>query len=95
MRANIPQADAVSYDMNWKVPCILYYVRKGFSQGAEVKPKTAQPMAVFEQRLLKDKSLAKMQQFAPNPFSGTGAKIDPNHIPGEGDLVAIDAEFVR
>ena len=47
--------DAVSYNLDWKVPCIMYYVRRDLSQRfpTAVNP----PMDVFRQRLLHDHSL--------------------------------------
>eukprot|EP00040_Diaphanoeca_grandis_P023802 m.130004 g.130004 ORF g.130004 m.130004 type:complete len:1203 (-) comp29449_c0_seq2:380-3988(-) len=80
--------DAVHYDMEWKVPIILYYVRVNTNDRYGVSTKIAQPMNTFEQRLLSDRSIPSLQpRFQQVP-------IMREHVPGEGDIVALDAEFV-
>lgn len=83
----ITAEEAVWFPCGWKTPCVLYWQRKKFHaefQKAEpTKPITAD---VFGE----DKSLAqrgrKRITFTP---------LTADEMPGEGDLVAMDAEFVN
>ena len=86
----INKDEAVTYDMNWKVPCIMYYTRKGLATDATVNQTVEQPLSKFEECLTNDRSMAKMAQFQAPRI----APVKPSDMPGKGDLVAIDAEFV-
>ena len=50
---------------------------------------TEQPMDIFQRRMLSDMSLSKNHQFSTVPRG-----IPLSFMPGKGDFVAIDAEFV-
>jgi PAB-dependent poly(A)-specific ribonuclease subunit 2 len=82
----VAPAEAVVYDMAWKTPCVLYFVRKGFA--GETHGPSAPPLATFMARLLDDTNLAVHRRvLLTRPLSeGT--------VPKQGDLVALDAEFI-
>ena len=87
---NIPASGAVSYDMNWKMPCIMYYTKVNLNEGVTIEaPTTEQPLESFQHRMLSDMSLSKNHHFPSVPRG-----IPLSFMPGKGDLVAIDAEFV-
>ncbi|EGD73751.1 hypothetical protein PTSG_11507, partial [Salpingoeca rosetta] len=78
--------DAVMYDMAWKVPCVFMYARPGTT--ASFFDAAVPPVHVFKHRLLTDRSLA-LRMSAPSFH-----QLSEHDLPQEGDLVAIDAEFV-
>ena len=59
---NIKGDQAVTYEMNWKVPCILYYVRKNVNS-YPVHPVGEQPLQKLSQAITNDVSLAKMAPY--------------------------------
>ena len=68
----------------------MYYVRKDLAADAAVNQAVEQPLAQFEGCVTDDRSMAKMAQFQAPRI----APITASDLPGKGDLVAIDAEFV-
>eukprot|EP00051_Salpingoeca_urceolata_P017489 m.238457 g.238457 ORF g.238457 m.238457 type:complete len:1258 (+) comp18968_c0_seq2:2845-6618(+) len=81
------QSEAVFYNMQWKVPCVFYYVRRDFHKRFETKVNL--PLSFYQHKLLHDKSIAMqpMRQSATVPLTSS-------ELPKQGDVVAIDAEFV-
>jgi len=78
--------DVYTFNMEWKVPCVLMYVRKGIEKIHSVEVTSQIDSAV----LFTDKSLA-MRQLR---FSRNYTPLNKTEVPKEGDIVGIDAEFV-
>ncbi|KAA1130755.1 poly(A)-specific ribonuclease [Puccinia graminis f. sp. tritici] len=84
----VSQEEALSFPACWKVPCVLYYVRKDFD---EVLDFTKLPANTVDKSiLLKEINLSKCRDV--NKIRHEVLKED--ELPKKGDLVAIDAEFV-
>lgn len=83
--------NVVKFDMNWNVPISLFYIRRGTDERFHITPKIQHNMSVLEERLLNDHSISKAQFRLPPTFTPIHSR---DNIPGEGDLVALDAEFV-
>lgn len=83
----IAAEEAVWFPCGWKVPCVLYWQRRHIPLELEkIEPGNPITSDVFGE----DKSLAqrgrKRITFTP---------LTADEMPGEGDLVAMDAEFVN
>ncbi|XP_042210470.1 PAN2-PAN3 deadenylation complex catalytic subunit PAN2-like isoform X2 [Homarus americanus] len=83
----IAPEEAVWFPCGWKTPCVLYWQRRQIpSETQEIEPINPVTVDVFGE----DKSLAqrgrKRITFTP---------LTADEMPGEGDLVAMDAEFVN
>ncbi|XP_022189319.2 PAN2-PAN3 deadenylation complex catalytic subunit PAN2 [Nilaparvata lugens] len=75
--------EAVWFSLDWKVPCILYFVDRSLE--ASLAPHT-NPITVDV--LSEDISLARCGKGI------TFVPLETDELPGPGDLVAMDAEFV-
>lgn len=82
---------ATVFDSRWKVPVILYYTCRGLEEKYRIEPQPWQPLRSLEERFLTVKSLATQPFRGGLSFRKIGKVVD---IPGKGDLVALDAEFV-
>ncbi|KAK4294090.1 hypothetical protein Pmani_033259 [Petrolisthes manimaculis] len=83
----IPAEEAVWFPCGWKVPCVLYWKQRHQAKPVcPIEPINPITVDVFGE----DKSLAqrgkKRITFTP---------LTADEMPGEGDLVAMDAEFVN
>ena len=81
----------VVYNMAYNVPISLFYIRRGTNERFGITPEVQHNMQVLERRLLDDRSIAKGQFRFPPTFQQLQSR---DEIPGEGDIVALDAEFV-
>eukprot|EP01090_Pellita_catalonica_P019138 TRINITY_DN6394_c0_g1_i1.p1 TRINITY_DN6394_c0_g1~~TRINITY_DN6394_c0_g1_i1.p1 ORF type:complete len:474 (+),score=72.40 TRINITY_DN6394_c0_g1_i1:213-1424(+) len=80
--------EARTVDMNWKLPCMLYYTRVDIDQRSPIQ-KYVNPIT----------SKVFMKHSAPlcksiNPKSQTFTQLTEDQLPKRGDYVALDAEFV-
>ncbi|XP_058163959.1 PAN2-PAN3 deadenylation complex catalytic subunit PAN2 isoform X9 [Dasypus novemcinctus] len=82
----IDKHEAVQFDMNWKVPAILYYVKRNLNSKYNLNIKNPIEASV----LLAEASLARKQQKTHTTF----IPLMLNEMPQVGDLVGLDAEFV-
>lgn len=83
----IPAEEAIWFPFGWRVPCVLYWQRRELpTELSKLEPVNPITGDVFGE----DKSLAqrgrKRITFTP---------LTADEMPGEGDLVAMDAEFVN
>uniref|UniRef100_T2MCW3 PAB-dependent poly(A)-specific ribonuclease subunit 2 n=1 Tax=Hydra vulgaris TaxID=6087 RepID=T2MCW3_HYDVU len=84
--APISENEAVTFNLSWKVPCILMYARQDIDtlHNIEIKQK-------FDSSLLfAERSLATRQA----RFSRNFTPLNSTEILKEGDIVGVDAEFV-
>ncbi|KAH9457495.1 hypothetical protein Pst134EA_021369 [Puccinia striiformis f. sp. tritici] len=86
----ISQDEALSFPACWKVPCVLYYVRKDFNQILDLNKLNLTNLRVDKSILLKEINLSKCRDL--NKIRHEVLKEE--ELPKKGDLVAIDAEFV-
>ncbi|XP_053411921.1 PAN2-PAN3 deadenylation complex catalytic subunit PAN2 isoform X3 [Nycticebus coucang] len=82
----IDKHEAVQFDMNWKVPAILYYVKRNLNSRYNLNIKNPIEASV----LLAEASLARKQRKTHTTF----IPLMLNEMPQVGDLVGLDAEFV-
>ncbi|XP_057558929.1 PAN2-PAN3 deadenylation complex catalytic subunit PAN2 isoform X8 [Hippopotamus amphibius kiboko] len=80
------QHEAVQFDMNWKVPAILYYIKRNLNSKYNLNIKNPIEANV----LLAEASLARKQRKTHTTF----IPLMLNEMPQVGDLVGLDAEFV-
>ncbi|XP_044730900.1 PAN2-PAN3 deadenylation complex catalytic subunit PAN2 isoform X2 [Chrysoperla carnea] len=81
----VPAQEAVWFSLDWKVPCVLYYVANDLDM---TKTDVSNPLTqdVFGQ----DKCLAR----SDNSKSITFTPLSAAEMPQPGELIAMDAEFV-
>ncbi|XP_028929154.1 PAN2-PAN3 deadenylation complex catalytic subunit PAN2 isoform X3 [Ornithorhynchus anatinus] len=82
----VDQCEAVQFDMNWKVPAILYYVKRNLNTKYNLSIKNPIEASV----LLAEASLARKQRKTHATF----IPLMLSEMPQAGDLVGLDAEFV-
>nr|XP_025139538.1 PAN2-PAN3 deadenylation complex catalytic subunit PAN2 isoform X13 [Bubalus bubalis] len=82
----IDKHEAVQFDMNWKVPAILYYIKRNLNSKYNLNIKNPIEASV----LLAEASLARKQRKTHTTF----IPLMLNEMPQVGDLVGLDAEFV-
>lgn len=82
----IDKHEAVQFDMNWKVPAILYYIKRNLNSKYNLNIKNPIEANV----LLAEASLARKQRKTHTTF----IPLMLNEMPQVGDLVGLDAEFV-
>ncbi|XP_060620065.1 PAN2-PAN3 deadenylation complex catalytic subunit PAN2 isoform X1 [Anolis sagrei] len=82
----VDKCEAVQFDMSWKVPAILYYVRRNLHSKYNLTIKNPIEASV----LLAEASLARKQRKCHATF----IPLMLNEMPQAGDLVGLDAEFV-
>uniref|UniRef100_A0A8C5S0G1 PAN2-PAN3 deadenylation complex catalytic subunit PAN2 n=1 Tax=Laticauda laticaudata TaxID=8630 RepID=A0A8C5S0G1_LATLA len=80
------ECEAVQFDMTWKVPAILYYVRRNLHSKYNLHIKNPIEASV----LLAEASLARKQRKCHATF----IPLMLSEMPQAGDLVGLDAEFV-
>eukprot|EP00048_Salpingoeca_helianthica_P008805 m.126737 g.126737 ORF g.126737 m.126737 type:complete len:1126 (+) comp14695_c0_seq1:1642-5019(+) len=82
----VEPAEAVTYNMEWKVPSIFYYTRVDI---ADLLPtQSVVPFHLFQELLLRDRSISRQGAYP------TFRPLAPAELPQKGNIVAIDAEFV-
>lgn len=83
----VPAHEVNWFSLDWKIPCVLYWINRDMPKN--VVPPVKNPLAIDV--FLEDKCLAlnngarKMITFTP---------LAADEMPGQGDIVAMDAEFV-
>lgn len=82
----IAEHDAVTFNMEWKVPSVLVYVRDDIRSKYEEECK----FPIDSQVMCADKSLASKQ----GRFNRNFTALNSTEILKEGDIVGVDAEFV-
>ncbi|XP_039193301.1 PAN2-PAN3 deadenylation complex catalytic subunit PAN2 isoform X2 [Crotalus tigris] len=82
----VDKCEAVQFDMSWKVPAILYYVRRNLHSKYNLHIKNPIEASV----LLAEASLARKQRKCHATF----IPLMLSEMPQVGDLVGLDAEFV-
>lgn len=82
----VSEHDALSFNMDWKVPCVLVYARRDINNvyDLNILPQISSNI------LYSDKSLA-MKQLR---FSRNFTPLNSSEVLQEGDVVGVDAEFV-
>ncbi|OAV97453.1 hypothetical protein PTTG_26056 [Puccinia triticina 1-1 BBBD Race 1] len=84
----VSQEEALSFPACWKVPCVLYYVRKDFEEVVDFAKLPAN--TVDRSILLNEINLSKCRDVNKIRHE----VLTEDELPKKGDLVAIDAEFV-
>ncbi|XP_055747889.1 PAN2-PAN3 deadenylation complex catalytic subunit PAN2-like isoform X3 [Salvelinus fontinalis] len=82
----IDKAEAAQFDVNWKLPAILYYARRNYHSKYDLRIKNPIEASV----LLTEASLARKQRKSHATF----IPLMVSEMPQAGDLVGLDAEFV-
>lgn len=78
----------MSFNLKWKLPCLLFYQAVGHQTACLEKLSFTNP--ITSEVFCEDTSLAQKGGRKRITFSPLG----PEEMPKDGDLVAIDAEFV-
>nr|DBA32901.1 TPA: hypothetical protein GDO54_000653 [Pyxicephalus adspersus] len=82
----VDKCEAVQFDMNWKVPAILFYSKRSINSKYNLTIKNPIEASV----LLAEASLARKQRKCHATF----IPLLLNEMPQAGELVGLDAEFV-
>ncbi|XP_023706705.1 PAN2-PAN3 deadenylation complex catalytic subunit PAN2 isoform X2 [Cryptotermes secundus] len=83
----VPAHEVNWFSLDWKIPCVLYWVNRDMPEN--VVSKVQNPLTVdvfFEDKCLaRNNGARRMITFTP---------LAADEMPGQGDIVAMDAEFV-
>ncbi|CAL8275504.1 unnamed protein product [Boreogadus saida] len=82
----VDKTEAAQFDVNWKVPAILYYAKRNYHSKYDLRIKNPIEASV----LLTEASLARKQRKSHATF----IPLMVSEMPQAGDLVGLDAEFV-
>uniref|UniRef100_A0A8C2DHW1 PAN2-PAN3 deadenylation complex catalytic subunit PAN2 n=1 Tax=Cyprinus carpio TaxID=7962 RepID=A0A8C2DHW1_CYPCA len=82
----IDKAESAHFDVNWKVPAVLYYVKRNYHAKYDLRIKNPIDASV----LLTEASLARKQRKSHATF----IPLMVSEMPQASDLVGLDAEFV-
>ncbi|XP_067301934.1 PAN2-PAN3 deadenylation complex catalytic subunit PAN2 isoform X2 [Pseudorasbora parva] len=82
----IDKAESAQFDANWKVPAVLYYIKRNYKAKYDFRIKNPIEASV----LLTEASLARKQRKSHATF----IPLMVSEMPQVGDLVGLDAEFV-
>uniref|UniRef100_A0A672N8S4 PAN2-PAN3 deadenylation complex catalytic subunit PAN2 n=1 Tax=Sinocyclocheilus grahami TaxID=75366 RepID=A0A672N8S4_SINGR len=82
----IDKAESAQFDVNWKVPAVLYYVKRNYNAKYDLRIKNPIDASV----LLTEASLARKQRKSHATF----IPLMVSEMPQAADLVGLDAEFV-
>ncbi|XP_060794532.1 PAN2-PAN3 deadenylation complex catalytic subunit PAN2 isoform X1 [Neoarius graeffei] len=82
----IDKTEAAQFDLNWKVPAIIYYAKRNYHNKYDLRIKNPIEANV----LLTEASLARKQRKSHATF----IPLMVSEMPQAGDLVGLDAEFV-
>ncbi|XP_076874775.1 PAN2-PAN3 deadenylation complex catalytic subunit PAN2 isoform X2 [Brachyhypopomus gauderio] len=82
----IDKTEAAQFDVNWKVPAIIYYAKRNYHSRYDLRIKNPIEASV----LLTEASLARKQRKSHATF----IPLMVSEMPQPGDLVGLDAEFV-
>ncbi|KAG7281117.1 hypothetical protein CRUP_027654, partial [Coryphaenoides rupestris] len=80
------ETEAAQFNVNWKVPAILYYAKRNYHSKYDLRIKNPIEASV----LLTEASLARKQRKSHATF----IPLMVSEMPQAGDLVGLDAEFV-
>uniref|UniRef100_A0A0L8I679 USP domain-containing protein n=1 Tax=Octopus bimaculoides TaxID=37653 RepID=A0A0L8I679_OCTBM len=78
-------SEALHFDMDWKIPCIIYFTRKNINQYYDL---------TVQNPITSDVLLDQSGVVNPKITEKTFIPLTPDEIPKRGSLVALDAEFV-
>ncbi|KAL3831819.1 hypothetical protein ACJMK2_023521 [Sinanodonta woodiana] len=81
----IEKYEAVQLNLDWKVPCTIYYMRRDIVQYYNLAVQNPITSAVF----FDDSSILN-----PKRRKVTFTPLNPDELPKEGTIVGLDAEFV-
>ncbi|XP_023932627.1 PAN2-PAN3 deadenylation complex catalytic subunit PAN2-like [Lingula anatina] len=81
----IEEQEAVQFNLEWKFPCLIYFIRKDLNQHYDIQIKNP----VSSDVLFADASLVN-----PKRRKITYSPLSLDELPQKGDLVGLDAEFV-
>ncbi|XP_031421713.1 PAN2-PAN3 deadenylation complex catalytic subunit PAN2 isoform X2 [Clupea harengus] len=82
----IDKTEAAQFDVNWKIPAILYYAKRDYHSKYDLRIKNPIEASV----LLTEASLARKQRKSHATF----IPLMVSEMPQTSDLVGLDAEFV-
>ncbi|KAJ9580135.1 hypothetical protein L9F63_004208 [Diploptera punctata] len=83
----VPAQEAIWFSLDWKIPCVLYWVNRDMTKNVVSPIQNPITVDVFgeDNCLARNNGARKMITFTP---------LAPDEMPGPGDIVAMDAEFV-
>ncbi|XP_020913872.1 PAN2-PAN3 deadenylation complex catalytic subunit PAN2 [Exaiptasia diaphana] len=81
----ISPIEAAVFNLDWKLPCSIMYIRRDLNSRHDLKIR----QTIDDSILFKDHSVSEKQG-----RSKAFTRLTPDELPGEGALVALDAEFV-
>ncbi|ELU03678.1 hypothetical protein CAPTEDRAFT_225482 [Capitella teleta] len=81
----IERQEAVSFNLDWKIPCVVYYMRKDI---------TARHSTTIQNPITADVLFTDSTLVTPRRKHVMFAPLDRPEIPVEGEVVGLDAEFV-
>ncbi|XP_071845900.1 PAN2-PAN3 deadenylation complex catalytic subunit PAN2-like isoform X2 [Apostichopus japonicus] len=84
---SIDKLEAIDFNMDWKVPCILYFVNSRINEKYDLEIHNPNEVSILQPRA----SLAEHSFVQPHM---TFTPLGPGEAIKEGDLVGLDAEFV-
>ncbi|XP_069700683.1 PAN2-PAN3 deadenylation complex catalytic subunit PAN2 isoform X2 [Periplaneta americana] len=83
----VPAQEVIWFSLDWKIPCVLYWVNRDMPKNVVPPIENPLTMDVFceDKCLARNNGARKMITFTP---------LAADEMPGQGDIVAMDAEFV-
>lgn len=84
---SINKNEAIDFNMDWKVPCILYYMVDKINNKYDLTIKNPNEVSILQPRA----SLAEQSYITPHM---TFTPLGPDEVITKGYLVGLDAEFV-
>ncbi|PSN30631.1 hypothetical protein C0J52_22424 [Blattella germanica] len=83
----IPASEVIWFSLDWKVPCVLYWMNRDTPKDLSPPVQNTTSIDVFgeDKCLARNNGARKMITFTP---------LAADEMPGPGDIVAMDAEFV-
>eukprot|EP00752_Nemacystus_decipiens_P004347 g3971.t1 len=88
--------DARGFGPDWKEPCVLVYrrVASPLEEEARAAEEQARRAVMSRKRLFITPSVFDIAPVSKNRPVSQVVRLPPDRLPGKGDIVAIDAEFV-
>jgi len=81
----IEKYEACHFNLQWKVPCVFYYIKRDLDILHQSK---------FENPITSDVLFENTSLVTPRRKHVTFTPLDDEELPGHGDVVGLDAEFV-
>ncbi|XP_022090828.1 PAB-dependent poly(A)-specific ribonuclease subunit PAN2-like [Acanthaster planci] len=82
---SIEKHEVVQFNMEWKVPCVLFYMREDINSHYDITINTPIDHTVLQPEASLSQGVLSHSTFTP---------LEVDELPKEGDIVGIDAEFV-